>query len=298
MTKRPIPRPFYIGGRDLNETRHLLDKYKVRLKKGLGQNFLIDETVVDRIVEGSGISKDDIAIEIGPGAGSMTRVLAENAGQVLAIEIDGKLLPILHEIVGDYENVTIINEDALKVNIIDILPEVHNTVKVVANLPYYITTPLIMKLLEEQEIVKSMTFMVQKEVADRMCAIPGIKAYGALTLAVNYYSAPQKLFDVPPTSFFPRPEVTSTVIRLDRHEKPPVNVKSKEMLFKVIKASFAQRRKTLHNGLCNAGGFGFGRQQMADLLISCEIDPGCRGETLSLQQFAKIADCIENKSEK
>ncbi len=284
----------------MKDTRKLLDQFGVRLTKRLGQNFLIDEEVVENIVAGSGVSKEDLAIEIGPGAGTMTRVLSDYAGEVLAIEIDPKLIPILEETLADSANVMIINEDAMKVDFKKLVDEIERdeeikeptAVKVVANLPYYITTPIIMKLLEEHEIVTSMTFMVQKEVADRMCAPPSCKDYGALTLAVNYYAKPLRLFDVSPKSFFPQPDVTSTVIRLDRHLAPPVEVKSREMLFKVIKASFGQRRKTLHNALCNSGAFQLDRAQMAEMLTSIGIDPGCRGETLTLAEFAKIASSI------
>jgi len=282
----------------MKDTRKLLDQFGIRLTKRLGQNFLIDEDVVEHIVEGAGVSKDDLAIEIGPGAGSMTRVLSEYAGEVLAIEIDQKLIPVLEETLADCSNVSVINEDAMKVDFKKLVEEIERdeeikeptAVKVVANLPYYITTPIIMKLLEEHAIVTSMTFMVQKEVADRMCAPPACKDYGALTLAVNYYASPQRLFDVSPKSFFPQPDVTSTVIRLDRHAAPPVEVKSREMLFKVIKASFGQRRKTLHNALCNSGAFNLDRAQMAEMLMSIGIDPGCRGETLSLSEFALISN--------
>ncbi|MEI6602152.1 MAG: 16S rRNA (adenine(1518)-N(6)/adenine(1519)-N(6))-dimethyltransferase RsmA [Clostridia bacterium] len=282
----------------MKDTRKLLDQFGIRLTKRLGQNFLIDEDVVEHIVEGAGVSKDDLAIEIGPGAGSMTRVLSAYAGEVLAIEIDQKLIPVLEETLADCSNVSVINEDAMKVDFKKLVDEIERdeeikeptAVKVVANLPYYITTPIIMKLLEEHEIVTSMTFMVQKEVADRMCAPPACKDYGALTLAVNYYASPQRLFDVSPKSFFPQPDVTSTVIRLDRHASPPVEVKSREMLFKVIKASFGQRRKTLHNALCNSGAFPLDRAQMAEMLVNIGIDPGCRGETLRLSEFALIAN--------
>ena len=282
----------------MRDTRKLLDQFGVRLTKRFGQNFLVDEQVVEDIVEGSGTVETDLVIEIGPGAGSMTRVLSEYAGKVLAIEIDRKLIPVLEQTLADYKNVTIINEDIMKVDLKELInqyvKESSNTaVRVVANLPYYITTPIIMKLLEEHEIVTSMTFMVQKEVADRMCANPGTKDYGALTLAVNFYAQPVQLFNVMPKSFFPQPDVTSTVIRLDRHASPPVQVKSREMLFKVIKASFGQRRKTLLNGLCNSGAFTLDRQQMSDALLSINIDPGCRGETLSLKEFAELANLFE-----
>jgi len=284
----------------MKDTRKLLDQFGVRLTKRLGQNFLIDEAIVEQIVAGSGVSKDDLAIEIGPGAGTMTRVLSDYAGEVLAIEIDPKLIPVLEQTLADSSNVVVINEDAMKVDFKTLVDNIERdeeikeptAVKVVANLPYYITTPLIMKLLEEHDIVTSMTFMVQKEVADRMCAAPSCKDYGALTLAVNFYSKPQRLFDVSPKSFFPQPDVTSTVIRLDRHPAPPVQVKSREMLFKVVKAAFGQRRKTLHNALCNSGAFNLGRAEMAEMLTSIGIDPGCRGETLSLAEFALIANAV------
>lgn len=282
----------------IKETRDLLDEYGIRLTKSLGQNFLVDENVVEHIVDGAGVTKDDLVIEIGAGAGHMTKLLADTAGYVIALEIDSKLIPLIKGNLSAYGNCKVIHGDALKADFHDIvhhqLPgdkqHLAGNVKVVANLPYYITTPLIMKLLEENDIVKSMTLMMQREVADRMCALPGKKDYGALTLAINYYSVPQKLFDVPPSCFFPRPEVYSTVIHLQRQSKPGVDVKSREMLFKVIKASFGQRRKTLQNGLFNSGVFGKTKQEIADCITACGIDPGCRGETLTLAEFGKLSD--------
>lgn len=275
----------------LTNTRELMKKFDFRMAKSLGQNFLIDEDILKSIVLGSEVSKEDCVLEIGPGMGVLTQALCEKAGRVLAIEIDKKLMPILKVTLFGYDNVNVINDDVLRVDLKSVLRDNFGDVpaKVVANLPYYITTPIIMKLLEERLNLKSITVMVQKEVGDRLKASPGGKDYGAISAAVQYYSVPQKILDVPPASFIPPPEVDSVVMRLDIREKPPVEVKSEEMLFRVIKAAFGQRRKTLLNAL-TAGSFNKSKEEIKDILGKAGIDDGRRGETLSLQEFAAIAD--------
>lgn len=275
----------------LTNTRELMKKFDFRMAKSLGQNFLIDEDILKSIVLGSEVSKEDCVLEIGPGMGVLTQALCEKAGKVLAIEIDKKLMPILKVTLFGYDNVNVINDDVLRVDLKSVLRDNFGDVpaKVVANLPYYITTPIIMKLLEERLNLKSITVMVQKEVGDRLKASPGGKDYGAISAAVQYYSVPHKILDVPPASFIPPPEVDSVVMRLDIREKPPVEVKSEEMLFRVIKAAFGQRRKTLLNAL-TAGSFNKSKEEIKDILGKAGIDDGRRGETLSLQEFAAIAD--------
>lgn len=275
----------------LTNTRELMKKFDFRMAKSLGQNFLIDEDILKSIVLGSEVSKEDCVLEIGPGMCVLTQALCEKAGRVLAIEIDKKLMPILKVTLFGYDNVNVINDDVLRVDLKSVLRDNFGDVpaKVVANLPYYITTPIIMKLLEERLNLKSITVMVQKEVGDRLKASPGGKDYGAISAAVQYYSVPQKILDVPPASFIPPPEVDSVVMRLDIREKPPVEVKSEEMLFRVIKAAFGQRRKTLLNAL-TAGSFNKSKEEIKDILGKAGIDDGRRGETLSLQEFAAIAD--------
>lgn len=282
----------------MENARSLVKKHNIMLKKSLGQNFLINDVVIEKIVDASGVTKDDVIVEIGPGAGSMTDLLADAAGFVICIEIDERLIPLLNETVGRHDNVIIINADALKCDfnqlLADNVPEEFKSanVKMVANLPYYITTPLIMKILEEGEMISSMTLMMQKEVADRLCASPGTKDFGSVTLAVQYYSQPQKMFNVEPGNFFPAPEVVSTVLRLDRNEQPPVEPANVDYMFKVIKASFAQRRKTLLNGLSNAPYIGKSKEAIRSALSECGLDESIRGEKLSLQQFADLSDCL------
>lgn len=282
----------------MRNTRAILEKHGVHLTKSLGQNFLIDDSVVEEIVEAAGITDKDVVIEIGPGAGSMTRKLAKAAAFVVAIEIDKKLIPVLDDTLAEYNNVKIINEDAMRVNFDELLKNIiperfaDYKIKVCANLPYYITTPLIMMLLEQSKVVSSMTFMVQKEVADRMCAAPGKKDYGALTLAVNYHSVPCKKFEVPPHCFFPQPKVYSTIITLERHEVCPIEVLDEDYFFKVIKASFAQRRKTLLNGLANAPYVGKSKPQIMAAFAKCGIPEGVRGETLTLEQFGEVSNAL------
>lgn len=279
--------------------RDLVRKHNIRMSKSLGQNFLIDDTVVKRIVDSAQVSSDDMVIEVGPGVGSMTVELAKRAGRVIAVEIDRRLIPALMENLNDFTNVSIINEDILEINIDDLIrlkmDEFNDdfkpqNVKVTANLPYYITTPIIMKFLEECPSINTLVFMVQKEVADRMLAKPGTKDYGALSVAVQYYSRPERIFDVPPHCFLPQPDVTSTIIRLNVYENPPVEVIDRDMFFKVVKASFGQRRKTLVNALYNSGYFNKAKEEIKEILINSGISEKQRGETLSILQFAKLTD--------
>ena len=274
-------------------TKDIISKYNFNIRKDYGQNFLIDGNVLQKIVECAGVSKDDLIIEIGPGLGSMTQLLCQAAGAVLAIEIDKALIPILSETLEAYDNVEIINSDVLKVDL-DALIEERNEgrhVKVVANLPYYITTPVIMGLLERTRSIESITVMVQKEVADRMQVGPGTKDYGALSLAVQYYSRPEIVAIVPPTCFIPQPKVGSAVIRLDIYEEPPVSVKDPVLMFKLIRAAFNQRRKTLTNALANARPVpDLTKEAVADALSHLGLPTAIRGEALTLDQFAALSD--------
>lgn len=272
-------------------TKELIKKYGIKLTKSLGQNFLTDDTVVSRIVDTAEITKDDMVMEIGPGIGSMTGELAARAGKVVAVEIDRHLIPALQDNLKQFDNIEIIHSDIMKVKVNDITSDRNTmTLKVVANLPYYITTPIIMKLLEEENEVELMVFMVQKEVAQRMVAKPGGKDYGALSVAVQYYSQPEKVFDVPPHCFVPQPEVDSTIIRLKKNKTPPVHLNDKDMFFRVVKAAFGQRRKTLLNALTNSGAFNRSKEQIRELLVSQSINENARGETLSIEQFASLAN--------
>jgi 16S rRNA (adenine1518-N6/adenine1519-N6)-dimethyltransferase len=280
-------------------TNELMKKYNIRLTKALGQNFLIDDNVVKKIVDVSSVSSRDIVIEVGPGIGNMTKELAKRAGQVLAIEIDRQLLPALAENLKEFSNVTVINKDVMKLDIKEIIRECQNSsvnmidsVKVVANLPYYITTPIILKFLEEKPGIETLVFMIQKEVADRMTAGPGGKEFGALSLAVQYYSSPEIAFNVSPNCFIPKPNVDSTVIKLDILKKPPVNLINEDLFFKVIKASFGQRRKTLVNGLSNAGCFNKTKEELKAILRNMGLDELQRGETLTLMQFAELSNAL------
>ena len=272
----------------------VLQKYHFNFQKKFGQNFLIDTTVLDRIISSAEITKEDCVLEIGPGIGTMTQYLAERAGSVVAVEIDKALIPILEETLQDYDNVTVINDDILKVDINRLVEEKNGgrPIKVVANLPYYITTPIIMGLFESCVPLKSITIMVQKEVADRMQVGPGTKDYGALSLAVQYYAEPYIVANVPPNCFIPRPNVGSAVIRLTRHAKPPVEVKDKDLMFRLIRASFNQRRKTLQNGLSNAQALSFSKEEIAAAIESLGLSPSVRGETLTLAQFAALSDVL------
>lgn len=272
----------------------VLQKYNFTFQKKYGQNFLIDSHVLEKIMDAAEIGKDDCVVEIGPGIGTMTQYLAERAGEVVAVEIDKNLIPILTETLADYKNVSIINEDILKVDLNRIVEEKNGgrPVKIVANLPYYITTPIIMGLFENHVPVKSITVMVQKEVADRMQVGPGTKDYGALSFAVQYYAKPEIVAIVPPNCFIPRPNVASAVIRLTCHEKKPVEVKNEKGMFALIRASFNQRRKTLANSLSNAQNLSLTREQVTEALESMQLSPTIRGEALTLEQFAALADIL------
>ena len=282
----------YLG--NPKKTIEVLQKYEFVFQKKYGQNFLIDTHVLDKIINAAKITEDDFVLEIGPGIGTMTQYLASKAREVFAVEIDKALIPILEDTLSEYKNVTILNEDILKVDIRK-LAEEHNQgrpIKVVANLPYYITTPIIMGLFEEDVPVESITVMVQKEEADRMQTGPGSKDYGALSLAVQYYASPYIVANVPPNCFMPRPKVGSAVIRLSRHEKPPVNVKDSRLMFRIIRASFNQRRKTLVNGLKNAQDLNFTKEEIERAVSACGFPVGIRGEALTLQNFADLANCL------
>lgn len=281
------------------KTIEVIQKYEFAFQKKFGQNFLIDGHVLGKIIAAADITKEDFVLEIGPGIGTMTQYLSEAAGRVLAVEIDRMLIPILHETLAGYENVEILNEDILKVDIAALVEEKNGgkPIKVVANLPYYITTPIIMGLLEQHVPVKSITVMVQKEVAQRMQAQPGSKEYGALSLAVQYYCEPYIAANVPPNCFIPRPKVGSAVIRLTAHEKPPVETVNEKLMFQIIRASFNQRRKTLANGLNNAPELDLTKEEIAAAIEELGVPAGVRGETLTLAQFAQLADLLEERKE-
>ncbi len=273
-------------------TIDIIKKYDFAFQKRFGQNFLIDGRVIDKIIAAAEITKEDTVLEIGPGIGTMTQYLAEAAGQVIAVEIDKNLLPIYEETLADYDNVTIINNDILKVDIHELIKGKAKKVKVVANLPYYITTPIIMGLFENHIPAESITVMVQKEVADRMQSGPGSKDYGALSLAVQYYAKPYIVANVPPNCFMPRPNVGSAVIRLTSWEEPPVSVKDEKLMFKIIRASFNQRRKTLQNGINNSPDLSFTKEQVVTALKAMGLSESVRGEALNLEQFAKLTDLL------
>ena len=277
----------------------VLQKYNFVFQKKFGQNFLIDTHVLDKIIRSAEITKDDFVLEIGPGIGTMTQYLACAAGKVVAVEIDRALIPILEDTLEGYDNVTVINDDVLKVDIAKLAEEQNGgkPIKVVANLPYYITTPIIMGLFEKRVPVKSITVMVQKEVADRMQTGPGSKDYGALSLAVQYYAKPYIVANVPPNCFMPRPKVGSAVIRLDRFEKPPVEVKDENQMFRIIRASFNQRRKTLANGLRNSAELDFTKEKIEKAIETLGKGPSVRGEALTLEEFAKLSDALYALSE-
>ena len=272
----------------------VLQKYNFNFQKKFGQNFLIDTNVLNKIISSAEITKEDCVLEIGPGIGTMTQYLAENAREVVAVEIDKALIPILEDTLSAYDNVTVINDDILKVDINKIVQEKNNgkPIKVVANLPYYITTPIIMGLFESHVPLKSITIMVQKEVADRMQVGPGTKDYGALSLAVQYYAKPEIVANVPPNCFIPRPNVGSAVIRLTRYEEPPVKVQDEAKMFALIRASFNQRRKTLVNGLGNAAGLNVSKEQAAQALEQMGLPATVRGEALKLEEFAALSDLL------
>lgn len=275
-------------------TIEVIKKYEFCFQKKFGQNFLIDGHVLDKIIAGAGVTKDDMVLEIGPGIGTMTQYLAEAAGKVVAVEIDRNLLPILQETLADYDNVKVIHADVLSLDLEKLVQEENGgrPIKVVANLPYYITTPIIMALFEQHVPLANVTVMVQKEVAARMKSGPGSKDYGALSLAVQYYAEPYIVANVPCNCFMPRPNVNSAVIRLTRYEEPPVQVKDEKMLFKIIRASFNQRRKTLQNGLNNSSELNFTKDQIAAAIAEAGFSPSVRGEALTLEQFAKLTDIL------
>ena len=283
----------YLG--NAARTKEVLSKYNMSAKKKFGQNFLIDSGVLDGIVEASGVTKEDCVLEIGPGIGSLTQYLAEAAKRVVSVEIDKTLIPVLDDTLSEYDNVTIINEDILKVDIESIVKEYNEgrEIKVVANLPYYITTPIIMKLFESGAPIDSITVMVQKEVADRMVMGPGNKDYGSLSLAVGYYAKATAVMNVPPGSFIPQPNVGSAVVHLKRYEKPAVEVGDAKYMFEIIRTAFNQRRKTLSNSLSNNPSLKVTRQQVQDALTEINIDEKARGEILSLTQFARLSDILQ-----
>lgn len=276
------------------ETIAVLNKYQFTFQKKFGQNFLIDCHVLDKIIAAAEITKEDFVVEIGPGIGTMTQYLAYAAREVCAVEIDRSLIPILQDTLGAYDNVTVINEDILKVDLAALAREKNQgrPIKVVANLPYYITTPIIMGLFEKHVPVSSITVMVQKEVAMRMQTGPGSKDYGALSLAVQYYAQPYLVANVPPNCFMPRPKVGSAVIRLTLHQDPPVQVKDEQLLFRLIRASFNQRRKTLLNGLRGDGQLDFTKEEIEAAIARCGFAPAVRGESLSLEEFARLSDAL------
>ena len=277
------------------KTIEVIQKYQFDFQKKFGQNFLIDGRVLEKIMDAADIGAEDFVLEIGPGIGTMTQYLAERARQVMAVEIDRNLIPILSETLSDYDNVEILNADILKIDLREAVEEKNQgkPIKVVANLPYYITTPIIMELFESEIPVDNITVMVQKEVADRMQAQPGTKDYGALSLAVQFYAEPYIVANVPPNCFMPRPKVGSAVIRLTRHQNPPVEVKNKKLLFQLIRASFNQRRKTLQNGIKNFSGLSFSKEEVADALEQIGVSPTIRGEALSLEQFAELCSLLD-----
>ena len=277
------------------KTIEVIQKYQFDFQKKFGQNFLIDGRVLEKIMDAADITKEDFVLEIGPGIGTMTQYLAERAREVLAVEIDKNLIPILAETLSEYENVDILNADILKTDLNKIAEEKNggHPIKVVANLPYYITTPIIMGVFESHVPVENVTVMVQKEVADRMQAGPGTKDYGALSLAVQYYAEPYIAANVPPNCFMPRPKVGSAVIRLTKHKTPPVQVKNEKLLFQLIRASFNQRRKTLQNGIKNFSGLNFSKEEVAEALEQMGVSPTIRGEALTLEQFAQLSYLLD-----
>lgn len=278
-------------------TIEILQKYNFRFQKKFGQNFLIDTHVLEKIIASANITNDDFVLEIGPGIGTMTQYLCENAREVMAVEIDQNLIPILGETLSAYNNVTVVNEDILKLDIENIAKKYNNgrPIKVVANLPYYITTPIIMGLFESHVPLESITVMVQKEVADRMKSGPGSKDYGALSLAVQYYSRAEIVANVPPNCFMPRPNVGSAVIKLTCHEKSPVEVKNEKLMFKLIRASFNQRRKTLQNSINNDSSLNISKEKVAAALNEMGLGSAIRGETLTLEQFAKLSNILNDE---
>lgn len=299
MAEKDYKNVMHLG--NPTNTIAVLNRYGFSFQKKFGQNFLIDENVVEKIVRDAGVTKDDFVLEIGPGIGTMTQILCENAREVVAVEIDDKLIPILTEdTLSWYDNVTVIHEDILKLDIVKLANERNGgkPIKVVANLPYYITTPIIMGLFESHVPLDSITIMVQKEVADRMQVGPGTKDYGALSLAVQYYAKPQIILNVPASCFMPRPNVDSAVIQLTRYEKPPVEVKDEHLMFRLIRASFNQRRKTMTNSVGNSPELSVSKEQMAAALEKCGLSATVRGEALTLEQFAGLANVLSEDTGK
>lgn len=299
MAEKDYKNVMHLG--NPTNTIAVLNRYGFSFQKKFGQNFLIDENVVEKIVRDAGVTKDDFVLEIGPGIGTMTQILCENAREVVAVEIDDKLIPILTEdTLSWYDNVTVIHEDILKLDIVKLANERNGgkPIKVVANLPYYITTPIIMGLFESHVPLDSITIMVQKEVADRMQVGPGTKDYGALSLAVQYYAKPQILLNVPASCFMPRPNVDSAVIQLTRYEKPPVEVADEHLMFRLIRASFNQRRKTMTNSVGNSQELSVSKEQMAAALEKCGLSATVRGEALTLAQFAELANVLSEDTGK
>ena len=299
MAEKDYKNVMHLG--NPTNTIAVLNRYGFSFQKKFGQNFLIDENVVEKFVRDAGVTKDDFVLEIGPGIGTMTQILCENAREVVAVEIDDKLIPILTEdTLSWYDNVTVIHEDILKLDIVKLANERNGgkPIKVVANLPYYITTPIIMGLFESHVPLDSITIMVQKEVADRMQVGPGTKDYGALSLAVQYYAKPQILLNVPASCFMPRPNVDSAVIQLTRYEKPPVEVADEHLMFRLIRASFNQRRKTMTNSVGNSPELSVSKEQMAAALEKCGLSATVRGEALTLAQFAELANVLSEDTGK
>ena len=299
MAEKDYKNVMHLG--NPTNTIAVLNRYGFSFQKKFGQNFLIDENGVEKIVRDAGVTKDDFVLEIGPGIGTMTQILCENAREVVAVEIDDKLIPILTEdTLSWYDNVTVIHEDILKLDIVKLANERNGgkPIKVVANLPYYITTPIIMGLFESHVPLDSITIMVQKEVADRMQVGPGTKDYGALSLAVQYYAKPQILLNVPASCFMPRPNVDSAVIQLTRYEKPPVEVADEHLMFRLIRASFNQRRKTMTNSVGNSPELSVSKEQMAAALEKCGLSATVRGEALTLEQFAELANVLSEDTGK
>ena len=278
----------------LEETNFILRKYNIRANKNLGQNFLINQNVIDEIVNSAKIGKEDLIIEIGPGLGTLTKELLQKAGKVICIEIDERMVKILNDRFSLYENFEIINEDVLKVKLNEIIEKENKKCKIVANLPYYITTPIIMKLLENKLNIESITVMIQKEVADRLIATPGEKLSGAITYTVYYYCESEKILEVPPNSFIPEPEVTSEVIKLNLRKTAPVQVEDMKKMFSIIKAAFMQRRKTLLNSLTNGNIFS-NKQEAIEIFNKLNINQNARAEELTLEQFAELTNHITNK---
>lgn len=284
-----------------SRTKEILNKYKFTFKKSLGQNFLVDVNILQNIVKHAGIDKDAGAIEIGPGIGALTEQLAIHADKVVAFEIDQRLLPILKDTLGDYSNINLIHQDILEANVKEIIEEnfaPDQKVHVVANLPYYITTPILMKLIQDKLPVSSITVMIQKEVAERMAAEPNTKSYGSLTIALQYYTEAEVVMVVPKTVFMPQPNVDSAILKLNLREKPPVHVQDEDFFFDIIKASFAQRRKTLQNNLKSFFKDKYDKDMITDILLQSGIDAKRRGESLSIEEFAHLANTFTNALQK